>query len=505
MAGKAKNIMIQGTMSNAGKSLFTAGLLRVFAQAGIRCAPFKSQNMALNSFVTLDGLEMGRAQAMQAQAAGIAPDVCMNPILLKPTSDTGSQVIVNGEVIGNMKAVEYFKRKKEFIPTILDAYHKLEEKYDVIVIEGAGSPAEINLRENDIVNMGLAELVDAPVLLIGDIDRGGVFAQLFGTYALLKKEEQKRIQGFLMNKFRGDKALLQSGIDMLYQKCQVPVLGVIPYTDLDIEDEDSLAQRLIGNRRPDLIDIAVIHLPHISNFTDFNPLENVENVSLRYVSTLRELGTPDLIILPGTKNTMHDLRWLRENGLEGKIKSLVRSEISLLMGICGGFQMLGRYLEDPLSVEEGGSLRGMDMLPVRTTFGEIKVRTRVSGRLFLQKGIFTQLSDSVFTGYEIHMGATESIGDADRFSELTYLDEHGGALDGFVKGFCLGTYIHGIFEEGTFCRELLQLLFDRKGLVFQGKKKLDYRAYQNSQYDLLAETVRENVDLKSVYHILGMV
>ena len=341
------NIMIQGTMSNVGKSLFTAGLLRVLVQDGFSAAPFKSQNMALNSYITAEGLEMGRAQVMQAEAAGILPEAAMNPILLKPNSEMGSQVIVNGEVVGNMKAVEYMHRKKEYIPHILAAYEKLKQKYSVIVIEGAGSPAEINLREYDIVNMGLAELLDAPVLLIGDIDRGGVFAQLYGTVALLEEQERKRVKGFIMNKFRGDEQLLKPGIRMLYDKCRIPVAGVIPYTELDIDDEDSMAERLLSGRRPELIDIAVIRLPHISNFTDFNPLETIEHVSLRYVSTLRELGVPDLILLPGTKNTMHDLFWMRENGMEKKIKQLVHESSSLLMGICGGFQMMGEELMDP--------------------------------------------------------------------------------------------------------------------------------------------------------------
>ena len=318
----AKVIMIQGTMSNAGKSLLAAGLCRIFHQDGYRVAPFKSQNMALNSFITREGLEMGRAQVMQAEAAGIEPSVLMNPILLKPTNDTGSQVIVNGEVLGNMSAREYFSHKKELIPDIMKAYHALEEQYDIIVIEGAGSPAEINLKADDIVNMGMAKLVDAPVLLVGDIDRGGVFAQLYGTVELLEPDERDRIKGLIINKFRGDKTILDPGIAILEAKSGIDVVGVAPYLHIDVEDEDSLSERLEfrGNgEAATLIDIAVIRLPHISNFTDFNIWENIEGVSLRYVTRVCDLGSPDMIILPGTKNTIADLRWLRESGMEAAV------------------------------------------------------------------------------------------------------------------------------------------------------------------------------------------
>ena len=502
------NLMIQGTMSNVGKSLFTAGLLRVLMQDGFSAAPFKSQNMALNSYITAEGLEMGRAQVMQAEAAGIFPEIAMNPILLKPNSEMGSQVIVNGEVVGNMKAEEYYRKKKEYIPEVLKAYHKLERKYGIIIIEGAGSPAEINLREYDIVNMGLAEMVDAPVLLVGDIDRGGVFAQLYGTVALLEESEKKRVKGFIMNKFRGDRRLLEPGIGMLYDRCRIPVTGVIPYTELDLDDEDSMAERLLSGRRPELIDIVVIRLPHISNFTDFNPLENIENVSLRYVSTLRELGTPDLILLPGTKNTMHDLYWMRENEKKKKIKTLVHKNISLLMGICGGFQMMGRELSDPHCLEWEGRMRGMDLLPLRTVFEEMKVRSRVSGEILpIGSGgnqIYQSLSGSTFSGYEIHMGRTESMEELGRLSSIRHLDDDTRQQDGFVSGSCMGTYVHGIFESGSFCSNLVQLLFDRKGLAWTGRKQIDYLTYKNSQYDLLADIVREHTDLKAIYHMIGM-
>ena len=312
--------MIQGTMSNAGKSLLCAGLCRIFKQDGYRVAPFKSQNMALNSFITEDGLEMGRAQVVQAEAAGVAPQVEMNPILLKPTNDVGSQVIVNGEVLKNMSAREYFAYKKQLIPDIMKAFHKLEEENDIIVIEGAGSPAEINLKKDDIVNMGLAKMVDAPVLLVGDIDRGGVFAQLLGTLMLLEDDEKERVKGLVINKFRGDKTILDPGIVMLEERGGIPVVGVTPYMQVEIEDEDSLTERFNmtkcgkgAEERIGLVDIAVIRTPRISNFTDFMLLENAPGVNLRYIKNPRELENPDMIILPGTKNTMGDLKWLRQS------------------------------------------------------------------------------------------------------------------------------------------------------------------------------------------------
>ena len=387
----AKNLMIQGTMSNAGKSILTAGILRVLYQDGYRVAPFKSQNMALNSYITRDGLEMGRAQVMQAEAAGIEPDIRMNPILLKPNSDMGSQVIVNGEVLGNREAKEYFRMKKSLIPSIMKAYGELDKSFDVIVIEGAGSPAEINLKDNDIVNMGLARMVDAPVLLVGDIDRGGVFAQLLGTIWLLEEEERARVKGLVINKFRGDKTILDPGLKQLYDKCRIPITGVIPYTKLDIDDEDSLSERLDRRQTGTGIDAAVIRFPHISNFTDFGMLEGCEGVSVRYVNTAEELGKPDILFLPGSKNTMSDLLWIRQNGLEAGIQKAAL-EGCRIFGICGGYQMLGQRLLDPDGCEHGGELAGLGLLPVTTTFGKRKHRTRVEGRVEPIEGIYQAVS-----------------------------------------------------------------------------------------------------------------
>ena len=351
----AKVIMIQGTMSNAGKSILVGGLCRAFHQDGFRTAPFKSQNMALNSFITDEGLEMGRAQVMQAEAAGISPSVSMNPILLKPTNDTGSQVILNGEVKGVMSAAEYYRHKKEYIPAILEAFHRLERNYDIIVIEGAGSPAEINLKKDDIVNMGLAALVNAPVLLVGDIDRGGVFAQLVGTMALLEEEEKSRVKGVIINKFRGDKEILRPGLRMLEDKIHVPVTGVVPYFYLDIDDEDSLTERFDRKETKGILDVAVIRTPRISNFTDFMALECMEGITLRYVLRPGEFGNPDGVIIPGSKNTMEDLLWMRQIGLEAQVVRHSKAG-KLVFGICGGYQMLGDTITDPEGVEHKGEI-----------------------------------------------------------------------------------------------------------------------------------------------------
>ncbi len=367
----AKPIMIQGTMSNAGKSLFATALCRIFKQDGYSVAPFKSQNMALNSYITADGLEMGRAQVMQAEAAGIEPSVLMNPILLKPTTDVGSQVIVNGEVRGNMRAMEYFKHKKELIPDIMKAYNTLAAQHDIIVIEGAGSAAELNLKSDDIVNMGMARLAKAPVLLVGDIDRGGVFAQLLGTLMLIEQEERDMIKGLVVNKFRGDKSIFQSGVDILEQRGGKPVVGVVPYIHCDIEDEDSLSEKLENKSAEGIIDIAVIRLPRISNFTDFDVFGQYEGVSVRYVSKPSQLENPDLIIIPGTKSTIHDRKWLFESGLEIAVKRLAYKGAPVF-GICGGYQILGEAISDPDCSEGGGCVDGMGLLKCRTVFSQEK-------------------------------------------------------------------------------------------------------------------------------------
>mgnify|MGYP001780663488 FL=1 len=484
----AKVIMIQGTMSNAGKSLLAAGLCRIFRQDGYRVAPFKSQNMALNSYITEDGLEMGRAQVMQAEAAGIKPMVCMNPILLKPTNHTGSQVIVNGEVLGNMPAREYFAYKKQLIPEIKKAFRELEDYADIIVIEGAGSPAEINLKQNDIVNMGLAKMVDAPVLLVGDIDRGGVFAQLLGTLMLLEEDEKSRVKGLIINKFRGDKSILDPGIEMLEEKGNVKVAGVVPYMNLALEDEDSLTERF-DKKEEGLIDIAVIRYPRISNFTDFNIFEQMPGVTVRYVTSISELHHPDIIFLPGSKNTMGDLKWMRQNGLEAAVKKFA-VDIPVF-GICGGYQMLGDEISDPDEVEEGRSMRGMELLPVVTVLQKQKQRGQTEGKIAQVSGILKGISGCGFDGYEIHMGKTG-------WSEKKEKQPENVISVGNVYG----SYIHGLFDHAETADVILHALAEKKGVSLQGGEMEDYRTFKEKQYDKLADTLRVYLDMEEIYGML---
>ena len=438
----AKSIMIQGTMSNVGKSALAAGLCRVLKQDGYKVAPFKSQNMALNSFITKEGLEMGRAQVMQAEAAGIEPEAIMNPILLKPTNDTGSQVIINGKPIGVMAAREYYRHKKEYIPAIMDAYHELEKKYDIIVIEGAGSPAEINLKKDDIVNMGMAKLADAPVLLVGDIDRGGVFAQIAGTVMLLEEDEKARIKGTIINKFRGDVSILEPGLRMLEEKTDIPVTGVVPYFYLDLDEEDSLTERFQKKEKPGLIDLAVIRFPRISNFTDLAPLEALEEVSVRYVSSPAEFGT----------------------------------------------------------------VQGMGLLDTKTVFRPEKHRTRVHGTFGEMKGILKEMEGLPFEGYEIHMGETildEHVSglvtienDSDTLQQ--------GHPDGSQKENVYGCYVHGIFDSPEMSGGFLSALLKEKGYDPETVQAVDWKSYKEEQYDKLADIVRSSLDMKEIYRIIGL-
>lgn len=556
-----QNIMIQGTMSSAGKSLICAALCRIFTQDGFKTAPFKSQNMALNSFITEDGAEMGRAQVMQAEAAGVKPSVLMNPILLKPTNDVGSQVIVKGEVLGNMRARDYFAYKKKLVPTICEAFSELEKQADIIVMEGAGSPAEINLKSDDIVNMGLAKLVDAPVLLVGDIDRGGVFAQLLGTLMLLEEDEKARVKGLIINKFRGDKTILDPGVEMLEERGGVKVAGVVPYMHLSIEDEDSLSGQL-DNHDVGVIDLAVIRFPRISNFTDFNVFERLEGVSVRYVSSVQELGQPDMIFLPGSKNTMGDLRWMRQNGLEAAVKKLA-AHIPV-WGICGGYQMLGRTISDPHGVENENSLReplypahceaishepdtiaverikrdgalplrgmelppretrrqshaadenslreplrGMELIDTDTTLMPEKMRTQTRGKFENVTGIFSTLSGLEFSGYEIHMGKT-TVSTGEHQTPLVQLaDSRTDGVQRMEKGSeapgVYGSYVHGIFDDGDIAVRIVQALADKKRVSWKPEAGGDYHAFKEQQYDKLAQGLREHLDMEYVYSIL---
>lgn len=491
----SKVIMVQGTMSNVGKSLVVAGLCRIFKQDGYKVAPFKSQNMALNSFITEDGLEMGRAQVMQAEAAGIKPDVRMNPILLKPTNDIGSQVIVNGEILGNMPAREYFAYKHKLIPDIMKAYNELAEANDIIVIEGAGSPAEVNLKSDDIVNMGIAKMVNSPVLLVGDIDRGGVFAQLIGTVNLLEDDERQLVKGLIINKFRGDKTILDPGIDIIEEKSGIPVVGVTPYINVDIEDEDSLSDRIVPTREADLIDIAVVRLPRISNFTDLNAFEMIPGVSVRYCKNAAELRDPDMVVIPGSKNTISDVLWMRQNGLEAEILKLA-GKGKVIFGICGGYQILGESLSDPLGIETLGQVRGMGLLPIETVFMEEKTRTRVSGDF-----IDDSLSGSI-NGYEIHMGESTLREGAQPLLRITDSVTGETKLDGARSGNVYGTYVHGIFDGDGVAASVVDILAAKKGISIDTSLSMSYDEYKETQYDLLAESLRESLDMEAIYQIL---
>lgn len=496
-------------MSGVGKSILTAGILRVLRQDGYRVAPFKSQNMALNSYVTKDGKEIGRAQALQAFAAGMEPSFDMNPILLKPMGDTTSQVIVNGLPVANMKAADYFKKKTSFIPDIKKAYERLSKEADIIVIEGAGSPVEINLRENDIVNMGLAEILDAPVLLAGNIDPGGVFAQLLGTINLMSEDERKRVKGLIINKFRGDKALLMPGLEMFKGYSDIPFAGVVPFVTLDLDEEDSVSERLKINNKSSIKDlddgdaleghcglygedksikISVIRLPFISNYTDFSIFDSMPFVELRYVNEPKGLEETDLIILPGTKNTISDLKWLKKQRLFDRIKELSYDGTPVI-GICGGFQMMGENISDPEGLEGGGATEGLELLPVKTRFFEQKNLRQVQGRVGELTGLFKPLSNEEVKGYEIHMG--ETISDQDIFPVIASENN-------------LGTYIHGIFDSPEFTQKLFEILYDKKGLKKAIPVMESASVIRERELEKLADVLRENLDFELIYEAIGL-
>ena len=481
---KKRGIMIQGTMSGVGKSVLAAGLCRVFYKDGLKTAPFKSQNMALNSYITKDGLEMGRAQVMQAEAAGTEPQACMNPILLKPTTDIGSQVIVNGKSIGNMKAKEYFKYKTRLIPDIEKAYAGLEDCYDMIVTEGAGSPAEINLKSQDIVNMGAAEMFDLPVILAGDIDRGGVFAQLVGTLELLEEHERDRIRGLVINKFRGDKSILEPGIEWLEKRTGIPVVGVIPYTPLALDEEDSMSGRFYENR-PGIVDIAVIQFGRMANMSDFTVFDAMEGVSVRYVRSPRELGEPDMVILPGTKSTVADMKAIRENGLEAAIMKAA-SKGTVIFGICGGYQMMGLEISDPENAEGGGCIRGMGLIPMHTVFEEDKTVSNVSA----------SFRDIPVKGYEMHMGKSSF---DKKVTPFAYIEENGCIReDGFAKDNLYGTYLHGIFDTKELTEYFVRMLCSKKGIEYNGTV-ISAEQLKEREFDKLENMIRAHMDMDAVY------
>ncbi|EMA3640666.1 cobyric acid synthase [Providencia stuartii] len=500
------SLMIQGTASDVGKSVLVAGFCRIFSQDGYHCAPFKSQNMALNSGITRNGEEMGRAQIFQAEAAGIEPDVRMNPILLKPTSDRKSQVILMGKVAKNMDAAEYHQYKPQLKAMIYDVYNSLAAKHDIIVLEGAGSPAEINLRNGDIVNMGMAEMIDAPVILVADIDRGGVFASIYGTLALLTEQERARVLGIIINKFRGDVALLMPGIKQIEELTNVPVLGVLPWLDVDLEDEDGVALQVgkYNGKTEEVLDIVVVQLPHIANFTDFNALAAQPDVRLRYESDLQQIGKPDLLIIPGSKNTLGDLLWLRQKGMDKTILNKHAQGIPIV-GICGGYQILGKHIYD--DVESGLSdSPGLKLLDITTHFSPEKRTTQTSGTVNnTLPGIWSACQNEPINGYEIHMGVSTVGSNAIVFAQMHEKNhEPCNHADGAVSldGSVMGSYLHGIFDRNNFTRPLLNKLREKKGLEPLPESTFDYALHKEQQFNILAQQMRKHLNIDEIYRLM---
>jgi adenosylcobyric acid synthase len=499
--------MIQGTGSGAGKSLIAAALCRIFSDKGMRVAPFKAQNMALNSFITHEGGEIGRAQALQAEAARVIPGVDMNPILLKASGDMGSQVIMRGKAYRHMKATEYYAFRQEAWKTVVSSYRKLAKAYDVIVLEGAGSPAEINLMDVDIVNMAAAKLAKAPVYLVGDIDKGGVFASLYGTVKLLGRDGS-RIHGFIINKFRGDPAILDPGLVMISRKTGKRVIGVLPYVhDLGLPEEDGLGLRsaLIGKVQAS-VRIVVVRLKYISNFTDFDPLAQEPDVDVLYSNNPSDIENADMVIIPGSKNTVKDLLFLKERGLDQSLHRACAKGVRI-MGMCGGYQMLGKRILDPQGVESGhAEVEGLGLLDIETLFEKDKITCQAEGEVVhgseFPRSIHSRAgsvqsgegkSAAKLAGYEIHMGS--SSGDIGLFRLRRLGDGHAGAvLDGSRKGNCWGTYLHGIFDNNEFRRSLLNGIRESKGLPASAAG-VDYAAMKEKAIDNLADMVRKHLDI----------
>ncbi len=510
--------MVQGTASHVGKSIITAALCRIFHDMGLSTAPFKAQNMSLNAFVTRDGGEIGVAQALQARAAGLEPTVDMNPVLLKPTEDGACQVIVHGRVYGAMTASSYQGFKEEALGPVLESFERLAAAHDAVVLEGAGSPAEINLRENDLANMGIALATESPVLLVGDIDRGGVFASLVGTMELLGREERSLVRGFIINKFRGDASLLGPGLDFLVAKTGVPVMGVVPYMgqlvlpDEDgvvLEDEGSTGGGRDGGQRGGRkgsgpgaeLRIVVIRLPRISNFTDFDPLRHEEGVELVFIENPGEIKGAAMVIIPGTKNTRADLLWLSERGFREALREY-RSGGGLIMGICGGFQMLGRAVEDPLGVESlPGRSQGLGLLDISTRLGPEKATFTVEAEVL--RGF--SASCGKIKGYEIHAGWSTPSERAmfrilRRGSAGVEIEEGAVSRDRLV----MGTYIHGLFHNDGLRRALVQELFRRAGLEPIARDGRGYEAALDTAIDEMAALVRASLDMEALLRIVGL-
>ncbi|GAA0078384.1 cobyric acid synthase [Clostridium sp. CTA-5] len=498
---KKKNIMFLGTASSVGKSTLATALCRFLKNQGLKVAPFKALNISLNSYVTKDGLEMGRAQVVQAEACKIEPSALMNPILLKPSGEY-TQVIVEGKVYANIEPYKYKELNKELRARAKSAYDKLSSDYDLIVLEGAGSCAEINLKETEITNMNMAESVDAPVILVADIDRGGVFASIVGTLQLLSEKERKRVKGVIINKFRGNKDFFKPAIKQLEDIIKIPVLGVMPYELLDIDDEDSVTDRIKNEVKKEKLDIAIIRLSHMSNFTDFTVLDRIEDVNIRYVESVKDLKKPNLVIIPGTKNTIEDLKILKENGLFEEIINLHQNG-TLIVGICGGYQMLGKLLLDKAGVE-GKVLQeeGFGLLDIRTRFNERKITKQVEAEVVCNLENINNLENKNVSGYEIHNGISKVGKNAKPFIK---------DLEGNTIGVCnkvgnvVGTYLHGIFDSEEFTNSFINVLKKNNNIKVSEDNNLKQIAeYKDEQYEKLSSIFEENIDINKIKEILDI-
>lgn len=494
----ANKIMLLGTASSVGKSTVATAFCRYFRNKGLKVAPFKALNISLNSFVTVDGLEMGRAQVVQAEACEIVPTAFMNPILLKPSGNLKTQVILNGRVHCNMDSYKYKELNKELKRVAIETFYNLEKNYELMVLEGSGSCAEINLKESDIANMSMAKASNSPVILVADIDRGGVFASVVGTIMLLDEEEKKLVKGVIINKFRGKIEYFKPAMKQLEEIIKIPVLGALPYADFDIEDEDSVTDR-IKNKEVKGLDVVVIKLPHMSNFTDFNALERIEGVQVRYIREASELKTPHIIIIPGTKNTIGDLRAIKLNGIFKRIVEL-KEEGVIIFGICGGYQMLGEIIEDLDGIEgEKAKEEGFGFLGIKTIFDKEKLTRQIKGTVIECSDILRNCNGVTVSGYEIHNGKSIVSKDSKIFIKDAN-DEVAGLCS--ENGKVIGTYFHGIFDKGIFARELINNIKEYNGIGLSDKENLDYEKYKLKQYDKLALLLEENIDMKKVEEII---
>ncbi|AQR94131.1 cobyric acid synthase [Clostridium saccharoperbutylacetonicum] len=494
-----KNIMFLGTASSVGKSTIAAAICRHLKNQGFSVAPFKALNISLNSYVTKDGLEMGRAQVVQAEACKIEPDALMNPVLLKPSGNC-TQVILNGKVFRNIESYKYKELNKNLKKKVKEAYEKLKEDYDIIVLEGSGSCAEINLKDSDIANMAMAEVANAPVILVSDIDRGGVFASIVGTIQLLSEAERSRIKGVIINKFRGNVELFKPAIKQLEEIIKIPVLGVMPYEKFDIEDEDSVTERIKNSEEEGTLDIAIIRLSHMSNFTDFNILERMPGVTVRYVTKPSELKNPNLIIIPGTKSTIEDLQNIKENKLFNKIKEL-KANGTPIFGICGGYQMLGTCILDKLGVEgEISQEDGFGFLDIKTRFNETKITKQTKGEILCDLKLIRNIEATTISGYEIHNGISK-IGK----KAIPFIKD----LEGNVVGVCdeekmvAGTYLHGLFDSEEFMSLFVKSLKKYNNIITSEEMVIEkINEYKDNQYDKLAKLLEENINLEKLKEII---